>query len=144
MVEQSSVIVVAVDFEKASLKALEFAKDIAGRMGAEVVIAHVYQVPMFTYPGLEPALLPTFNNEISAAAKRAVEELAASHGGLRAVLREGDPATELLAVANELKAQILVMGTHGRSGFAHLFLGSVAEKVMRHSSIPVLTVRATE
>ena len=144
MVEQAGVIVVAVDFEKASLKALEVAKELGGKMGAEVIIAHVYQVPMFTYPGLEPALLPTFNAEISAAAKRAVEELSAAQGGLRSVLREGDPATELLAVANELKAAMVVMGTHGRSGFAHLFLGSVAEKVMRHSTIPVLTVRATE
>lgn len=144
MVEQANVIVVAVDFEKASLKALDFAKELAKGIGAEVVIAHVYQVPMFTYPGLEPALLPTFNAEISTAAKRAIEELAASHGGLRAVLREGDPANELLAVANELKAKMVVMGTHGRSGIAHLFLGSVAEKVMRHSTIPVLTVRATE
>jgi nucleotide-binding universal stress UspA family protein len=144
MVEQAGVIVVAVDFEKASLKALEVAKELGRAMGAEVVIAHVYQVPMFTYPGLEPALLPTFNAEISTAAKRAVEELSASQEGLRAVLREGDPSTELLAVASELKARMLVMGTHGRSGFAHLFLGSVAEKVMRHSTIPVLTVRASE
>jgi nucleotide-binding universal stress UspA family protein len=144
MVEQAGVIVVAVDFEKASLKALEVAKELGRAMGADIVIAHVYQVPMFTYPGLEPALLPTFNAEISTAAKRAVEELAASQGGLRAVLREGDPSTELLAIANELKARMLVMGTHGRSGFAHLFLGSVAEKVMRHSTIPVLTVRASE
>jgi nucleotide-binding universal stress UspA family protein len=144
MVEQAGVIVVAVDFEKASLKALDVAKELGRAMGAEVVIAHVYQVPMFTYPGLEPALLPTFNAEISTAAKRAVEELSASQEGLRAVLREGDPSTELLAVASELKARMLVMGTHGRSGFAHLFLGSVAEKVMRHSTIPVLTVRASE
>jgi nucleotide-binding universal stress UspA family protein len=144
MVEQAGVIVVAVDFEKASLKALEVAKELGKSMGAEVVMAHVYQVPMFTYPGLEPALLPTFNAEISTAAKRAVEELAASHGGLRAMLREGDPSTELLAIANEFKAKMLVMGTHGRSGIAHLFLGSVAERVMRHSTIPVLTVRADE
>jgi nucleotide-binding universal stress UspA family protein len=144
MVEQAGVIVVAVDFEKASLKALEVAKELGKSMGAEVIMAHVYQVPMFTYPGLEPALLPTFNAEISTAAKRAVEELAASHGGLRAMLREGDPSTELLAIANELKAKMLVMGTHGRSGIAHLFLGSVAERVMRHSTIPVLTVRADE
>ena len=144
MVEQAGVIVVAVDFEKASLKALEVAKDLGQSMGAEIVMAHVYQVPMFTYPGLEPAPLPTFNAEISTAAKRAVEELSAAQGGLRSVLREGDPATELLAVANELKARMLVMGTHGRGGIAHLFLGSVAEKVMRHSTIPVLTVRATE
>ena len=144
MADQAGVIVVAVDFEKASLRALEVARELGQKIGAEVVLVHIYQIPMFTYPGLEPALLPTFTTEISTAAKRAVEDLASKSGGLRAVIRDGDPSTEILAVANELGARMIVMGTHGRGGIAHLFLGSVAEKVMRHSAIPVLTVRATE
>jgi nucleotide-binding universal stress UspA family protein len=142
--KQPSVIVVGVDFEGASQRALSIAKDLGAKLNAEVVIAHVYQIPMFTYPGLEPALLPTFTTEIATAAKRAVAELAASSGGLRAVTREGDAATELLAAAEELNAQMIVLGTHGRSGLSHLFLGSVAEKVMRQSKIPVMTVRASE
>jgi nucleotide-binding universal stress UspA family protein len=142
MAEQAGVIVVAVDFEDASRRALEVAKELGAKLGAEVVIAHVYQIPMFTYPGLEPALLPTFTTEIATAAKRAVAELAASAGGLRAVTREGDAATEIIAVAEELNARMIVLGTHGRSGLSHLFLGSVAEKVMRQSKVPVMTVRA--
>jgi nucleotide-binding universal stress UspA family protein len=142
MTDKADVLVVPVDFEKASLKALEVAKDLAARLGAEVVLIHVYQVPLFTYPGLEPSLLPTFTVEIASAAKRALEKLATSSGGLRAVLREGDPTTEILATAKELGAQMIVMGTHGRSGLAHIFLGSVAEKVMRESPLPVMTIRS--
>lgn len=142
MADKPGVLVVPIDFEKASMKALEVAKDLGARLGAEVVLVHVYQVPMFTYPGLEPSLLPTFTTEIATAAKRAVERLSETSGGLRAVLRDGDPATEISHAAQELGAQMIIMGTHGRGGIAHLFLGSVAEKVMRDSVIPVMTVRA--
>jgi len=141
MAEGAEVILVPVDFEAASMKALDLAKQLAGKMGAEVVLVHVYQLPVYTYPGLEPALLPGFHTEVSAAAARAVEQLAAQQG-VRALLREGDPASEILAAALEVKATMIVMGTHGRRGFAHLFLGSVAEKVIRKSTTPVLTVRS--
>ena len=137
----TGVLVVPVDFEEASQKALAVAKDLGARLGAEVVLVHVYQVPLFTYPGLEPSLLPTFTVEIAAAAKRAVQRLSESTGGLRAFVREGDPATEIIAVAKEVGATMIVMGTHGRGGLAHLFLGSVAEKIMRESPVPVMTVR---
>jgi nucleotide-binding universal stress UspA family protein len=142
MTEGAQVILVPVDFEPASMKALNLAKDLAGKMGAEVVLLHVYQLPVYTYPGLEPTLLPGFHAEVSAAAARALEQLSARTGGLRALLREGDPASEILAAAGELKATLIVMGTHGRTGIAHLFLGSVAERVIRKSTVPVLTVRA--
>lgn len=142
MADKPGVLLVPIDFEKASMKALETAKDLGARLGAEVVLVHVYQVPMFTYPGLEPSLLPTFTVEIATAAKNAVEKLSESSGGLRAVLREGDPATEITEAAKALGAQMIIMGTHGRGGFAHLFLGSVAEKVMRESAVPVMTVRS--
>jgi nucleotide-binding universal stress UspA family protein len=137
-------ILVPVDFEAASLKAIELAKEFAGKMGAKVVIVHVYQLPVYTYPGLEPTLLPGFHAEVSAAASRALETLAAQVDVPHTVLREGDPATEILATAEDIKPAMIVMGTHGRRGLAHLFLGSVAEKVIRKSTVPVLTVRAPE
>jgi nucleotide-binding universal stress UspA family protein len=142
MKDGASVILVPVDFEEASRKALELATDLGSKLGNEVVLLHVYQLPVYTYPGLEPTLLPGFHAEVSAAASRALQQLAAQTGGLRAVLREGDPAGEILAVAEEEKVKMIVMGTHGRRGFAHLFLGSVAEKVIRKSAVPVLTVRS--
>lgn len=142
MADSAEVILVPVDFEPGSMKAIELAKQLTGKIGGEVVLLHVYQLPVYTYPGLEPALLPGFHAEVSAAASRAVDQLSAQTGGLRALLREGDPASEILAAADEIKATLIVMGTHGRSGLAHLFLGSVAEKVIRKSTIPVLTVRS--
>jgi nucleotide-binding universal stress UspA family protein len=142
MTTTANVIVVPIDFEKASEKALATAKDLASKLGGEVVLVHVYQLPVYTYPGLEPTLLPGFHTEVAAAAKRAVEQAAGQAGVARAVLREGDPAAEILAAAEELGASMIVMGTHGRTGIAHLFLGSVAEKVIQKSPIPVLTVRA--
>jgi nucleotide-binding universal stress UspA family protein len=141
MTKRADVIVVPVDFEEASLKAIELAKDLGGKLGSEVVLVHVYQLPIYTYPGLEPGLLPGFHTEVIAAASRALQQLSAQTGGLRTFLREGDPSVEILAAADELKARMIVMGTHGRRGFAHVLLGSVAEKVIRKSEIPVLTVR---
>ncbi|WP_433934060.1 universal stress protein [Sorangium cellulosum] len=141
MNEGANVILVPVDFEEASLKAIELAKDLGAKLGREVVLLHVYQLPVYTYPGLEPALMPGFHAEVSAAASRAIQQLAAQTGGLRAILRDGDPANEILATAEDERAAMIVMGTHGRRGITHLFLGSVAEKVIRKSSVPVLTVR---
>ncbi len=58
------------------------------------------------------------------------------------VLRKGHPREVVLAVAREVGADVIVMGTHGRRGVSHLFIGSVAEHVVRHSPVPVWTVRA--
>ena len=142
MANEGTVIVVPTDFEAASMKALELAKSLAGHVGAEVVLVHVYALPVYTYPGLEPALMPGFTSEVMGAARRALEQLGAEQGGLRTVLREGDAATEILDVAKDLGARFIVMGTHGRKGLSHLFLGSVAERVVRRSPVPVMTVRA--
>jgi nucleotide-binding universal stress UspA family protein len=142
-VAMADVILVPTDFEAGSSKALDLAKDLSRQLSCEVVLVHVYQLPVYTYPGLEPTLLPTFSAEVTAAAKRALEHLGREAGSLRSVLREGDPATEILAAATEEGARMIVMGTHGRRGLAHLLLGSVAEKVVRKSTIPVLTVRSS-
>jgi nucleotide-binding universal stress UspA family protein len=141
MATGSSVILVPVDFEQASLKALEVAKELGQKLGWEVVLVHVYQLPIYTYPGLEPSLVPGFHTEVMTAARRALEKLAESAGGLRSALREGEPAREIVAAAEEEKASMIAMGTHGRKGLSHLFLGSVAEKVVRQSPVPVLTVK---
>ena len=58
------------------------------------------------------------------------------------VLRQGAPADETNAVATEMGAGMIVIGTHGRTGFARLLMGSVAEKIVRSAVIPVVTVRA--
>lgn len=139
---QGGIILVGVDFEEASRKAIAVAKEIAGPLGAEIALVHVYAVPVYTYPGLEPTLLPGFQPQVVNAAKRALEELSSSVGAPRAMLREGDPAQAVLAAADELDARMIVVGTHGRRGLTHLLLGSVAEKIVRSAKVPVLTVRS--
>jgi len=136
------VILVAVDFEEASMEALNVAEALAKGLGTEVALVHVYQIPTYTYPGLDPAPTAPFYPEIVAAAQNALDQLAKSHGVTRSFLREGDQSEEILAAAAELGASMIVMGTHGRRGLSHVLLGSVAEKVVRQSPVPVVTVRA--
>ncbi len=138
----SKTVLVAVDFEEASRRAIDLARELAGPLGAELCLVHVYQLPVYTYPGLEPQFLPDQTQEITLAAGRAVEQLGAAVGVSRTILREGDPAEAILTAAREVGASMIVMGTHGRRGLSHAILGSVAEKVVRASEIPVLTVRA--
>jgi nucleotide-binding universal stress UspA family protein len=140
--ESSKTILVPVDFQDASLDALAIARDLAGRLGLEVVLLHVYAIPVVVYPGFDPIIAPGLPEEIAAAAKGALEKLAAEQGGLRALLRAGDPVTEILKAIEETKPAFAALGTHGRKGLAHFFLGSVAEKVIRSSPVPVLTVPA--
>ena len=140
--ESSKIILVPIDFEEASLSALAKARELAGRLGLEVMLIHAYTIPLAIYPGYEPILAPDLSDQIAATAKRSLETLAAEQGGLRSELRCGDPAAEILRTIEELKPELVVMGTHGRKGLARLFLGSVAEKVVRASPAPVLMVRA--
>jgi nucleotide-binding universal stress UspA family protein len=136
-------ILVPIDFQDASLAALAAARDLAAKLGFEVVLLHVYAVPVVVYPGFDPIVAPGLPDEIAATAKAAVERLAAENGDLATLLRAGDPATEILRAVAETAPQMVAMGTHGRSGIAHLLLGSVAEKVVRQSPVPVLTVHVT-
>jgi nucleotide-binding universal stress UspA family protein len=138
----AQVILVAIDFETASMHALELAREMAPRLDAEVVLLHVCPLPIVTYPGLEPTAMPTLHTEVAMAARRALQQTADDQGGLRAVLRQGDPAQEIVAEAEAMRPALLVLGTHGRKGLGHLLLGSVAEKVVRQSPVPVLTVRS--
>ncbi|MFT3765960.1 MAG: universal stress protein [Minicystis sp.] len=140
-------ILVPIDFQEASLSALEMAKSLAACFGAEVVLLHAYRLLAQTYPALRPADAPPwpgFYLEVADAAGKALNDLSAAHGGLRTILVEGDPAQAILLQAARHRPRMIVMGTHGRSGLEHLVLGSVAEKVVRQSLAPVTVVRAPQ
>jgi nucleotide-binding universal stress UspA family protein len=140
----ATTILIAIDFEDASRHAAEVARDLAQALGAELCLAHVYSLPVYTYPGLEPQLLPDLTREITLAATRALADLGRELGISRTVLREGDAARGILDAAREVGASMIAMGTHGRRGLSHVLLGSVAEKVVRTSTVPVLTIRAPQ
>jgi nucleotide-binding universal stress UspA family protein len=139
-------ILVAVDFEEASLRALEAARAIAAGVGAPIVLVHVYRVPLYSYPSIDPVPLPppsVFEPEVDAAARRALAAFAVSVGlpASGTLVREGDPVDEILAAAAAIGARMIVVGTHGRHGLSHVLLGSVAVDLVRRASVPVLTVR---
>lgn len=79
------------------------------------------------------------------AAVRRVEQIASVHGvDVTTAIETGDPATTILDYADEIDADVIVAGTHGRSGMRRRVIGSVAERLVRHANCPVLTVRLPE
>jgi nucleotide-binding universal stress UspA family protein len=87
-------------------------------------------------------VLPPENvEEISASAQRALDEYAQKHGGLRCLLREGNPGEEIVRAIEGVRPYMVVMGTHGRKGVKRVLLGSVAETVIRMSPVPVVVAK---
>jgi nucleotide-binding universal stress UspA family protein len=137
-----SPLLVPVDFEPASLRAVEVAKEMAAQSGAEVIVLHACNPPLYVYPELPAAYVQRFYDDVMTAGRQALEDLAKTAGGVRAIFRRGEPRDEILGAMRELEPSMVVMGTHGRRGIRRLFLGSVAEHVLRHSNVPVLVVPA--
>lgn len=138
-------ILVPTDFSVSAARALDLAVELAKALGAEVVLLHAVALPSHYAPY---ALVPVGMEWIQAAREEGSARLAQECGRVVGVpitseLREGRPDESILAVADR-SFDMIVMGTHGRVGLKHMLLGSVAERVVRHSPIPVLTVRATE
>jgi nucleotide-binding universal stress UspA family protein len=135
------VLLVPFDVDELSQDVLSAVMKLARRLGAAVIPIHVYTLPHYGYPGTNPLLTPDFIDRVTAAAQDEAERVAAAKGAPTPLVREGDPATEILRAAEELRPAMIVMGTHGRRGLSHLFLGSVAERVIRESRVSVLTLR---
>jgi nucleotide-binding universal stress UspA family protein len=137
-------VLVAHDFGEASQAALAFAMDLAQELKARITIVHAYEIPVYGFPeGL--ALTAETIGRIEEATRKAMEgviERARRPGlAIEGVLRQGPAWSEIVAAATDIKADLVVIGTHGRRGLAHALLGSVAEKVVRAAPCPVLTVR---
>jgi nucleotide-binding universal stress UspA family protein len=81
-------------------------------------------------------------DQVREEARGLMAELAGRVSGAATMIREGIPRQEIVQAAREMNADLIVMGTHGRTGLAHLLFGSVAEHVVCHAPVPVFTVRA--
>jgi nucleotide-binding universal stress UspA family protein len=142
-------VLVPVDFGDVSEQALSYAIDLVRDTGANVHVLHVYTIPVY---GVVPdggfVTSPETAVKLSEAAQHGLNRLAEAHKGqgvtINSLLREGTAASEIVNVAREVNADLIVIGTHGRRGFAHALLGSTAEKVVRTSSVPVLTLKVAE
>lgn len=141
-------ILVPTDFGETSDHALEAALDLAKQLQAKVHLLHVYQVPVYGFPDGAFVPGPEIATRISEAAQKGLDhvlERYASRGvPMTKALSTGGAAEEIVAVAKQLPAELIVMGTHGRGVIAHALLGSVTERVVRTSTIPVLTIRHRE
>ena len=127
------------DFSDHSERALELARALARDYGARLVLLHVAAPPELAS---EAALVFRVWFE-QAELKRKLRRLVAAHANLRPehCFEQGDAAAEILRVAREERADLIVMGTHGRTGLGRLLMGSVAEQVLRRAPCPVLTVK---
>lgn len=132
-------ILLATDFSRSSEQALGYAEELARRFGAELLVLHVDEA-LSTVPGSD--LAETRRLAAEGELQDLVADLRAKNVPARAILRPGLASGEIVAMANAEHADLVVLGTHGRTGLAHALLGSVAERVLRTASCPVLTVRA--
>lgn len=137
-------ILVPVDFEAASDRALALAREIGGPVGAKIVLLHVCDTLPYVYPDMPPAFVAETSAAMRQAAEKSLAEYAAKNGGLDSVLREGKVWSGVLDAIEEMSPWLVVMGTHGRRGVKRLVLGSVAERVVRESKAPVLTVHPAD
>lgn len=142
-------ILVPTDFSDASAAALNFARALAEAFGSALHLLHVVQDP-YVQPWAAEAfgvslagVLERWEQDALAQLEKLVPEAERQAHAVRCATRVGHPFVEILNYAAEQRADLIVMGTHGRGAVAHMLLGSVTEKVVRKAPCPVLTVRPT-
>jgi nucleotide-binding universal stress UspA family protein len=137
----------ASDFSPASRPAFALAVGLARSQRAALTVVHVMApaVPVIGDAYVSPQTWTDLQRQVRAYAQRELDQLLgrARRAGVRAqgLLVEGAPADRIVRAARSRRADLIVMGTHGRGGLARLFLGSVAERVVATAPCPVLTVR---
>jgi nucleotide-binding universal stress UspA family protein len=139
-------ILVPTDFSASSSGAVELAIDMATQFNAELTLLHVWELPVYPYMELMLNAAEIANNAEKAAAKcldTKLNEVQARLPRAKALLKMGLAWQQIVETSKESKADLLVMATHGRRGFEHPLMGSVTEKLVRLSAVPVLTVRGT-
>ncbi len=124
-----------VDFSSVSTNALAFAERLAAATSAEMLLLHAFEIPAsFTYADIQnpsdPAIRKQFD-ELPVFSRQTKSER---------VMHAGPPGEVICWIAEHRGCDLIVMGTHGRTGLKHLLMGSVAEYVVRHARCPVVTV----
>lgn len=141
-------ILIATDFSDISTKAVLRGLQLAQETRAEVLLVHVIENTW--YPGtfgVSPLPLPDLEQQVRKAARDRLEKMKTETTppgvSCRTLLREGVPWSEIVEVAKQEKADLIVLATHGYTGLKHALLGSQAERVVRTAPCPVLTLPAS-
>ncbi len=134
-----------VDFSEPARVAMQIAADLARRHGAELTLFHAYPLPGYTLPDGSVVPSTTMLQDLAtqtanhlAAWKAEAEQAGAPRVSTAHAI--GDPAAVIVDFVRDGAYDLVVVGTHGRSGFRHALVGSVAERVVRRAPCPVLTV----
>jgi nucleotide-binding universal stress UspA family protein len=142
-------VLVPIDFSPSARAALEYGTFLAGKFGAELDVLHVWEPPGYVGPDAL-ALLPVSQGpsgwdqtrtDVTREVEHFLAKAAAKPSQLAVLVEAGEPSDTILRVAKDGGSDLIVMGTHGRTGLSRLLIGSVAEAVLRRSTCPVLTVR---
>jgi len=145
MFPQFKTILVATDFSPTSEHALEYARELARSFGSTLHLLHVVPDPVLASAWSEAYAydLTALGERFRKYAERQLAEKARAIGDVTLTTEAlvGSPAATIVAAAEDRSADLIVMGTHGRTGVTHLFMGSIAERVVRTAPCPVLTVR---
>jgi nucleotide-binding universal stress UspA family protein len=136
-------ILLAVNDAEYAQKPAQFAFELADKLGAELGVIHVVDYRMIL-PDMEnnimaPNIFPILEKE----AKKTVEKIIESYHGDKEVQRflpEGNPTTEILNTAEKWGADLIIIGTHGKSGLMMILKGSIGEYIQHHAKVPVLIV----
>jgi nucleotide-binding universal stress UspA family protein len=138
------------DFSEPAFTALKRAEELARHFSAELLVMHVIPSLPGPHTYADPPLatsfdVPMFQQELAIKAEQMLKDLVAHHKvGTRDLVTTGDPAPEILRIAAKEHVDLIVIASHGQTGWRHLVFGSVAEKVVRHAPCPVLTITAPE
>jgi nucleotide-binding universal stress UspA family protein len=144
-------ILIATDGSDTSMRAAKMAIDIGEKIGATLTAVYVVDVQRLAQlpgyaamPGIKDNLMELMFKDGGEALEE-IGDMARDAGvAYERVVAQGDPGEELLKLCRDLGSDLIVLGTVGKSGLEKLLLGSVAEKVVRHSSVPVLVVPAND
>jgi nucleotide-binding universal stress UspA family protein len=141
-------ILLPTDFSGCANYALPYAATIARATNAQIICVHVVEpvVPAVGYTGLaDPMPIADISEQLEDSAERQLPKLAECEEctglNVEEVIVHGDAAAEIVRVASEQEVDLIVISSHGRTGFGRIIFGSTAESVVRHASCPVLVVK---
>ncbi len=138
-------IMVPVDFSEVAPIVCKWAKSLAKKLEADLIIVYVLE-DLSTYEGIYVDLktLSDLEKTLFEGAKKSMEDFVKTHfadfKNVETIIVKGDIVEKIIATAEEKKADLIVMGTHGRKGIDKILFGSVAEGVVKNSPVPVVTI----
>jgi len=136
------------DFSEPAYEGFKIARELATQFSAEMLLVHVVSPLPMMYGGAAPTgfHIPTVLEELQESAKNSLEKIRLEklpdNIQTSTFVIQGRPAHEIVQLAAQEKADIIVIATHGESGWQRFVFGSVAEKVVRNANCPVLTIRS--